>query len=155
MCIFSSLLWHHFGRTNKQSYIVFGNLTHSYPEEFLLFFLSLAALGLSYGTWNLPCGMHDFQLKNVRSLVVAFCIQFPDQGSHPDPLDWSSESQPLDQQGHPPREVSMFGFPVIYIFFCLSVCPYSKLHEARDQCFVHQGSADLLGVTVKTPTTQS
>ena len=154
MCIFSSLLWHHFGCTNKQIYIVFGNLTHLYPEEFLLFFLSLAVLGLSYGMWKLPCGMHDFQLRNVRSLVVAFCIQFPDQGSHPDPLD-----QKLRVLATGPASTSsQRSFYVCfsdYIFFCLSVCLYSKLHKARDQCFVHHGTADFLRMTVKTPTTQS
>lgn len=50
-----------------------------------------------------------------------------------------------------PRGGSMFGFLVI--FLSLSACLYSKLHEARNQCFAHHGIAECLRVTVMTPTT--
>ena len=45
----------------------------------------------------------------------------------------------------------MFGFLVI--FLSLSASLYSKLHEARNQCFAHHGIAECLRVTVMTPTT--
>ena len=57
-------------------------------------FIYLAALGLSCGTWNL--------LVVACELLVAACgIQFPDQGSNPDPCIGSMGFHPLDHQGSP------------------------------------------------------
>ena len=82
----------------------------------------LAAPGLSCGTWDLRCGMRDFQLRHAGFLLAAcrlfsgsmrtlscgmwtsqlqhVCrIQFPDQGSNPGPLHWEHGVLPTGPPG--------------------------------------------------------
>ena len=86
---------------------------------FVLIFLSLAVLGLSFGTGDLcvasgtfTCSTWDFFFfgGTVQSLVVACGIQFLDQGSNLGPLHWECRVSVTEPQGCPNKN-SIGPFP--------------------------------------------
>ena len=89
---------------------------------FFLKFIHLAALGLSYSMWDPFLFVCFFQ--HVGSLISAYGIQFPDQGSNPGPRALKAQKLSYWTTREDPRFHVLFTQFPLTVTFCTIIVQY-------------------------------